>query len=171
MADAVGSWISSGRQVFEELGVLSRFYTLFPVLMFLMQLIDVVCEPGCVWILDRESLASQCLHLPDFLRRWHRCLEIGIRVELVWLQVIFKEQFGTIDDLEVAAEVFDCLNGLLRGVSDFKRDRLLEGAEFIASSGKQLNTIVNLAEHAAINQVFHCDWLLCVDVSLLNMIG
>ena len=71
------------------------------------------------------------------------------------LQVVLEEQISAIDDLEVAANVLYSLDGLLRGVSDFKRDWLLEGAELIASPGKKLNTIVNLAKHTAVNQVLH----------------
>ena len=89
----------------------------------------------------------------------------------MWLQMVLKEQIGAIDDLEVAAKVLDSLNGLLRSVSDFKRDWFLKGTEFIASPGEKFHAIINLAEHAAIDQVFHCDWLICVDVSLLNVIG
>lgn len=133
MADAVRGWLSLRWEMFQEFGVLPSFDPLLPVFPVFLMLFDVVSEPGSSRVLDVETLALECLHLLDFLSGWHGSLEVGIRMELVRLQVVPQNQRCPVDHFKRSTKILDSLDRVGGSIGDFKIDWCLQGLELITA--------------------------------------
>ena len=113
-----------------------RLDALLFVFVVFKDLLDVIGVPWCGWVFDAKTLASQILELSNFLGRWHRCLKVCVRMELMWLQVVPHDQGCAIDYFQVATILLHSLDGLLRSISDFKRDWSVESFKLCTASVK-----------------------------------
>lgn len=142
---AVRSRHSFSRQMLQKLGVFTRFDPLVLIKVLFINLLNIVGEPWCVRVVDIESLAFECFHLLDFLRGWHRRLELFIRVELVRLDVIAQEKLCAVFNIQVTSCVFNGLNSLSRSIGHLESDRCFESAELFASLAEKLDAFSDLA--------------------------
>lgn len=171
MADAVRSGLSLSWELLQEFGVLPSSNPLSPVLPIFLVLLHMIREPGSSWVLDIESFAFEGFHLLDFLSRRHRSLQVGIRVELVGLQMALEDQRCPVDHLEGPSKIlhsFDCVG---RRIGDFQIDGNFESLELIATLGEQLDAVCDLAKNPSVDQSLQSDRLLGVQVSLLDVVG
>ncbi len=85
--------------------------------------------------------------------------------------MIAHKQLCAILNVQVTSCVFDRLDCLSRSIGYLKGDRCLESAELFASLAEKLDAFGDFAEHTGIDQGFHGDRCLRIQMTFLNMVS
>ena len=125
----------------QELRVLSILDPVFPIQVVLLDFLNIVCVPGCSWVLDFKTFAFESFHLLDFLGRRHGRFQFPISVELVGLQVIAEHKIGPVDDFNASTLVFDCIDSFVRCIGHLKSDWGLQTGELVLALGEEFDTL------------------------------